>query len=268
MPPMDKTIPSFFMLACCLLAFACVPKSRVTSLEEELSGNREQLERVRTENDQLAVQRDQLVNEIEQLSTQQQQLEETNQRLSADIEQLTMRAQQLKIDLEKQRSVVQLQEKVIHLLDDTEKTIESSLREQMAAEGIEIVEMKDEVKVVLLDKILYEPGSLEIHEKGKMLLKVLAETIRDNPDQQLVVIGHTDSMPISKKLREKYPTNWELSAARAAAVIRYLQYQCNMDPKTISLKAYGPYRPLASNQTEKGRRQNRRIEIILGSSDN
>jgi chemotaxis protein MotB len=261
---MGKPISAAWLLMLCLLTVACVSQNRYASLEDELTDNRARLERVRAENEQLAGQKDQLARQLEQLREEKQQVEETNRRLSAAIDALSKRAQRLRIELEKHQSVVQLQEKVIHLLDDTQQTIQSSLKEQMAAGGAEIVEMQDEVKVVLLDKILYEPGSLEIHPKGKELLKALADTVRDNPEQQLVVVGHTDSVSISDRLRKQFPTNWELSAARAAAVIRYLQYRCDLDPKRISLRAYGPYRPTASNRTEKGRRLNRRIEIIIG----
>lgn len=263
---MAKMICSPGWLLLGLLCFACVPRYQVTSLENELDDNRRQLEQVRAERKTLAAQRDALVEQLGVLRDEQQRLEETNRRLSTDNEALSSRQQQLQFDLEKQKTVVQLQEKVIHLLDDTQQTIQSSLREQIDSGAVEIVEMHDEVKVVLLDKILYEPGSMEIHEKGKQLLRALAETVREKPDQQLIVAGHTDSVPISERLRKKFPTNWELSAARAAAVIRYLQYQCDLDPERISLRAYSQYRPSASNNSEKGRQLNRRIEIIVRSA--
>lgn len=263
---MGKPISFFWLLLLCLNTFACVSQNRYSALEDDLSDNREQLERLRAENSALAAQKDQLHKEIETLREKQQQLESTHDRLSAEIDQLSKREERLRVDLEKQKSVVQLQGQVIHLLDDTEKTIQSSLKEQMESGGVEIVELHDEVKVVLLDKILYAPGSLEIHENGKQLLRALADTVRDKPDQQLIVAGHTDSVPISENLQTKFPTNWELSAARAAAVIRFLQYQCDLDPKRISLRAYSHYRPSATNRTNKGRRLNRRIEIIVRST--
>ena len=263
---MVKKMSFVWLLLLCMFFFACVSQKKYNSLETELADSRSQLEQVRAEKDDLVVEKNRLARDIELLREERQQLEETNRRLTEDNEQLAKRSQRLRVELEKQKSIAQLQEKVIHLLDDTQRTIQTSLKEQIAAKEVEIVEMQDEVKVVLLDKILYEPGSLEIHEKGKMLLSALAETVRSNSDQQLVVAGHTDSVPISKRLREIYPTNWELSAARAAAVVRYLQYQCELDPKRISLQAFSHYRPTASNQTERGRRLNRRIEIIVKSS--
>ena len=256
---MAKMIYSCWLVMICLFTLSCVSQNKYTSVEDELTENRGQLKKLRAENNQLAAEKDQLTGELQLLREQKLELEETNQSLSR-------REQKLRADLEKQKSVVQLQEQVIHLLDDTQQTIQSSLKEQMESGGVKIVDMHDEFKVVLLDKILYEPGSLEIHENGKQLLKTLADTVRDKPDQHLVVAGHTDSVPISRNLQTKFPTNWELSAARAAAVIRYLQHQCELDPKRISLRAYSHYRPSASNRTKKGRRLNRRIEIIVRST--
>ena len=242
---MAKAMISVWLLIACLFNFACVSQTKYASVQDELSNSRKEVARLQAEKKQLAAQRAQLEKEIKQL-------QESNQRLSKDIGKISKRAQ--------------LQEKVIHLLDDTQKTIESSLKEQLAAQEIEIVELHDEVKVVLLDRILYEPGSLDIQPKGKILLAALADTVRANKNQQLVVAGHSDNVPISGKLRQKYPSNWELSAARAAAVVRYLQHQCKLDPKRLHLRAYSQYRPSASNKTEKGRRLNRRIEIILKST--
>ena len=256
---MAKMIDSCWLVIICLFTVSCVPNDTVTSLEDELSANRGQLKALRAEKNQLAAEKDQLTRELERLREQKRQLEDANQILSR-------KEQKLQTDLEKQKSVVQLQEQVIHLLDDTQQTIQSSLKEQMASGEVEIVDMHDELKVVLLDKILYEPGSLEIHENGKQLLRTLADTIRDKPEQHLVVAGHTDSVPISGNLQAMFPSNWELSAARAAAVIRYLQDQCELDPKRISLRAYSQYRPSATNLTEQGRRLNRRIEIIVRST--
>ena len=66
------------------------------------------------------------------------------------------------------------------------------------------------------------------------------------------------------RLAERFPTNWELSAARAVNVVRYLQEEVGLDPSLVSATAYSEYRPRASNETPEGRRRNRRIEILLG----
>jgi chemotaxis protein MotB len=79
-----------------------------------------------------------------------------------------------------------------------------------------------------------------------------------------VVEGHTDNKPLGPTLKERFPSNWELSTARAAAVVRFLQEEGLLQPERLSARGYSFYRPLATNDTEEGRHQNRRIEIILG----
>jgi chemotaxis protein MotB len=246
------------------LVFACVPRTqfvetenRLLRAEAELRETQARLQAMEEERQNLEAQRDQLQADIEKC-------EKVNATLSESIKNLAVRAQKLKMELEKQKSVVYLQDQVIKLLDDTRKTIESSLKDQIASQGIELVESEDQLKVVLVDRILYDPGSVEVNEDGKNLLRTLADTFKRDDQYHIVVEGHSDNLPLSGPLKEKYPTNWELSAARAASVVRFLQWKCGIEPERLSLRGYSYYRPVTANDTEKGRSQNRRIEIILG----
>ena len=180
--------------------------------------------------------------------------------------QLSQNVERLNTDLKKKKSVIKLQDKVIRLLDDTKKTISTSLKDEIAAQNIEIVETEDTLKVVFVDKILFDSGSAEINEKGKQLLLVVAESIRAHKDESILVEGHTDNRPLGPTLKEKFPSNWELSVARAAAVVRFLQKEGRLQPERLSAHGYSFYRPVASNKNKEGRRQNRRIEIILDPS--
>ncbi|MGD8740263.1 MAG: OmpA family protein [Desulfobacterales bacterium] len=180
--------------------------------------------------------------------------------------QLSQNVERLNNNLKKKKSVIKLQDKVIRLLDDTKKTIATSLKDEIATQDIEIVEMEDTLKVVFIDKILFDSGSAEINEKGKQLLLVVAESVRDNTDESILVEGHTDNLPLGPTLKEKFPSNWELSVARAAAVVRFLQKEGRVQPERLAAHGYSFYRPVASNKNKEGRRQNRRIEIILGPS--
>jgi chemotaxis protein MotB len=176
---------------------------------------------------------------------------------------LTKRVEQLNSDLAKKKSVIKLQTRVIRLLDDTKKTIETSLKDEIAAQDIELIELEDTLKVVFIDKILFDSGSVKINEKGKTLLLSFAESIRDQNDQNVLVEGHTDNMPLGTALQDRFPSNWELSVARAAAVARFLQDEGKLQPQRLSARGYSFHRPVASNETVAGRHQNRRIEIIL-----
>ncbi len=180
---------------------------------------------------------------------------------------LTQEVERLNSALEKNKSVIKLQNKVIGLLDDTKKTIATSLKDEIAAQQIELVETEDTLKVVFIDKILFDSGSVKINEKGKVLLLAFAESIRPQNEQCVVVEGHTDNMPLGPSLKARFPSNWELSVARAAAVARFLHKAGQLQPKRLSARGYSYFRPVGSNKTLAGRRQNRRIEIVLSPSE-
>lgn len=95
------------------------------------------------------------------------------------------------------------------------------------------------------------------------LLDKMASSLKELEDQNIAVEGHTDNVPIGAILKERYPTNWDLSTARAVAVVRHLIENAEMNPELFSAIGYGENRPVATNETEEGRSQNRRIEIIL-----
>jgi len=177
--------------------------------------------------------------------------------------QLTERIETLGLEIKKQQSVIKLQKEIISLLDDTKKTIETSLKDQIAEREIEVVNMEDKLKVIFIDKILFDSGSSDINNSGKKLLLRMAGFLRDNKKQNIMIKGHTDNVPLKARLKKRFASNWELSTARAAAIARFLQKKGGLDPKRLSARGYSSYRPVAPNNTKKGRRQNRRIEIIL-----
>jgi chemotaxis protein MotB len=194
--------------------------------------------------------------DLKKLEAQNAYLKKINQQQQDNID-------TLKMELEKRKSVIQLQGKVIQLLDDTKKTIETSLKDQIAAQEIEVVEVDDKLKVIFVDRILFDSGSVEINPRGKELLMIMAGSLKDNKEQNIVVEGHTDNVPLSPALRKRFPSNWELSTARAATVARFFQEEGGIAAEKLSARGYSFYRPVASNETAEGRHQNRRIEIIL-----
>ncbi len=200
--------------------------------------------------------RSRLTSDVKKLETQNAYLKKISQQHQANIN-------ALELELEKRKSVIQLQGKVIELLDDTKKTIETSLKDQIAAQEIEVVEVDNKLKVIFVDKILFDSGSVEVNSRGKELLMIMAGSLKDSKDQDIVVEGHTDNMPLSAALRKRFPSNWELSTARAASVARFFQEEGGIPAEKLSVRGYSFYRPVASNQTAAGRHQNRRIEIIL-----
>lgn len=152
-----------------------------------------------------------------------------------------------------------------HRLDELQKQ-EEQLRERLHQEltdkNVEIEQLRGQLSVRMLDKIVFRSGSANILPQGMEVLDKLAEAIKDSNDT-IRVEGHTDDTPISEKLKAKYPSNWELSAARAAAVARYFENKHKIDPQRLESLGFSMYHPVAPNDTPENKQRNRRVEIVL-----
>jgi chemotaxis protein MotB len=242
---------------------ACVSKNKYLELEQDLddSQNRlaqkeDMLHRHQSELQQLEERHDACRNNLENLQTQFDALKKTNLELS-------YRVKDLEMDLEKRKTTIHYQKKVISRLDDTKRKIERSMTKELEAKTIKLEEMEDKLKVTFVDKILFDKGSAVVNEKGKELLLQISTSLKGSEENDIMVEGHTDNIPIRGGLKSRFPTNWELSTSRATAVVRLLQDEAGISPERLSACGFSFYRPVASNDTEEGRSQNRRIEIIL-----
>jgi len=232
-------------------------KNRLEYLESELSQAERKLQLMAAELKDSQKERNKFAKDVQDLEAQYTYLKNINLQLLENIK-------ILKLELNKKKSVVELQEKVIQLLDDTKETIQTSLKDQIAAQEVEVIEAENKLKVIFVDKILFDSGSAEINPRGKELLRVLAKSLKENKNQNIVIEGHTDNVSLTANLMKRFPSNWELSTARASAVAHFFQEERGIDPQRLSARGYSFYRPVAPNDTEEGRRQNRRIEIVLG----
>jgi chemotaxis protein MotB len=107
--------------------------------------------------------------------------------------------------------------------------------------------------------ILFESGKADLSEQGMETLAEVAAVLATIGEREFQVAGHTDNVPMKSK---KFPSNWELSTARAVAVVKYLQ-QMGVNPMNLSAAGYSEYQPTTENDSEQGKAMNRRIEIIL-----
>jgi chemotaxis protein MotB len=148
-------------------------------------------------------------------------------------------------------------------LKSTYEALISDLKKQIENQEITIEAFKDKISVTLVDRILFEFGKASITIEGEKILEKVGEILKTIQGKQIRIVGHTDNIPIMAKYRYKFPSNWELSAARAAAVIRYFQNNIHLDPKNLEAVGQSFYEPIASNETSQGRAQNRRVEIII-----
>ncbi len=138
-----------------------------------------------------------------------------------------------------------------------------SLKGEIEAGRIELTELRGKMTVKMKDKILFASGSAAIGKDGRAALQAVADALRDVQGKTIRVEGHTDDVPTGKSA---FPTNWQLSTARALAVVRFLQ-QAGVDPTRLAAAGYGEFQPVAPNDTPEGRSQNRRIEIVLAAPE-
>ncbi|THB81044.1 MAG: flagellar motor protein [Desulfobacteraceae bacterium] len=122
---------------------------------------------------------------------------------------------------------------------------------------VSVVKSEDGVVITMSDLLLFKAGGTTLSEKGYDILKKVAAVI-SKLAYHVKIKGHTDNSPIST---DRFPSNWELSSARASTVVRILVGQ-GVNPEYISAEGYANYHPVATNDTPEGRRRNRRVEIV------
>jgi chemotaxis protein MotB len=154
------------------------------------------------------------------------------------------------------------QEEKVEKVSKTYEDLLEKMKGEIAKGEITISELKGKLTVNMVDAILFDSGKAEVKPEGQAVLQKVISILKDVKDKAIRTEGHTDNVPIGGMLAKKYPTNWELSAARAINVTRYLQEQ-GIDPAHLSAVAYGEYKPVAANDNPEGKAKNRRIEIIL-----
>jgi chemotaxis protein MotB len=114
----------------------------------------------------------------------------------------------------------------------------------------------------LTPPVFFPSGSAWLFDEAKRRLDQHAQTLKQQyPNAEFRIKGYTDNVPIGPSLRDTYPSNWYLSAQRAAAVAHYLDKEHDVQTQTLEIEAFGPRSPVAPNEMTEGRRQNRRVEI-------
>lgn len=174
-------------------------------------------------------------------------------RLAQETRTLTERAAQ--IAREKEAEIAKLTGTYDNLVKDLKKEIEAG--------EIQVTQYRDLLTVNLVDKILFDSGRTDIKPRGLEVLQRVGEILKGVGGKEIRIEGHTDNVPIGPALAQRFPTNWELSTARATTVARFLQEKVGISSEKLSAAGYSQFRPVASNENEEGRRLNRRIEIIL-----
>ncbi|HEY5946951.1 MAG TPA: OmpA family protein [Kofleriaceae bacterium] len=181
-----------------------------------------------------------------------------------------------KAELEKQLSEMtakagEMEKKAQQANDTAQKKLKNAIDESTGS----VSQEGEEIHLKLVDKVLFAVGEDQLTDKGKAVLDKVAKALKEIPDKQIWVQGHTDDSPIvvppppkkdpKKKGKQpeappvRFASNWELSAARALQVVHYLQDHAKIDPSKLAALAFGEYRPVS----KANKAANRRIEIVL-----
>jgi chemotaxis protein MotB len=142
------------------------------------------------------------------------------------------------------------------------QTLSQQLQKDLNADQAQITAMQNQVKVTMVDSVLFPEGGYQLHRKGEEALDKIIPALKTVTSGRIVVEGHTDNVPIGPALRSRFPSNWELSAARATDVVRYLAEK-GVPRNLLAAEGFGDTRPVASNDTPEGRAKNRRVEIVI-----
>lgn len=216
--------------------------------------------------DQLRADSVRLASQLKSQSDNISNLQNTNASLQQQINSL-----QHQMDSANQQSAGQLAQsqrrlETLQALIDQQRKTTSELRQKMtdALKGFNSNELSVSVKngkvyVSLQENLLFPSGSAVVNPKGKQALGKLAGVLTINPDINVNIEGHTDSIPI----RGRYADNWALSVARATSIVRILTKDYGIDPVRIIASGHSQYDPVDSNMSKEGRARNRRTEIIL-----
>ncbi len=192
---------------------------------------------------------------IEQLERENQTCRDELNQAQVQLSQTQIDLSTLEIDLKKKDIAVQQQSEAFNRMQE-------AMKAELDSKQVALKELEGKLTLTMVESILFDSGKADVKEEGRQALKKVADVLKNIQDQEIIIAGHTDNVQIGGRLAQIYPSNWELSTARAISVVKIL-VDDGVDPRFLSGSGYSEYRPVADNETLEGRAQNRRMEIIL-----
>lgn len=144
-------------------------------------------------------------------------------------------------------------------MDEVNKTVREELKEKIDNNELKLLHTGKGLVLRLPEFLFFDSGQAAVGPQARPLLDKLARILKLIPNS-IVIEGHTDNRPIHTP---QFPSNWELSTSRAAALVRYFIEEHHLDPGRLGAAGYGEYHPVADNRDDKGRQANRRVELII-----
>ncbi len=152
----------------------------------------------------------------------------------------------------------QAEQGVLSVIDDLRKTLAVMAANKDTLQGLQVIKMRNELVLRLPEGVFFDSGDARVKETTTRMLKVLLPEIKQRP-VEVRIEGHTDNRPIASG---RFHSNWELSTARASAVMTIFLAE-GMLPERTSIAGYAEFRPIADNSTDEGRKQNRRVDLVV-----
>jgi chemotaxis protein MotB len=221
-----------------------------------------------TENDALKGRNEEMTLQNERLTTDLAYVSDQRDKLASDKEELDLVRKMADLSSENDKlrrecaALEKAKEEQVRNVSSTYEDLLVKMKTEISKGQVTISELKGKLTVNMVDSILFDSGKAEVKQGGLEVLRKVISILKDVMDKSIRIEGHTDNVQIIGALAKRYPTNWELSSARAINVARYLQEQ-GIDPGLLSAVAYGEWKPVGDNDTQEGKAKNRRIEIIL-----
>lgn len=200
--------------------------------------------------------------EIATLQKQRGGLQEQLQSLQSQRSALVLQQADLRMQVDA------LEQQKAQLLTASQQTLSQydslvrNLTEEVKKGELQVRQYKDMLTVDVAEQLFFDSGRANLKDTGKAVLKKVGEALKGYDDKVVRIVGHTDNVPITKSLQKVFPSNWELSVARATTVVRYLQ-EVGIPPERMIASGRAEYQPIAENESPEGRKKNRRIEITL-----
>ena len=257
--------PLLGLFALTLIVSGCVSQQSFQSVIQQLERERQQNEQLRKEMDLLRSDAAKSRDEAARLAGENQNLLKSAQEDKTRADELAAQVESLSRDmagLSKKKGVIVKKPDMAWakgLSDEFQKAFRDEVRNGSAL----VKQSSDRLTFTLTEPLLFEQDDVEITKEGEEVLIKLGEVLKKVKERQIVVGGHFDNAPIAPSMAKEFPTAWEFTGTRAVSIVRFLEEESKIGGKILTAAAYGSARAVASNSTDSGRAQNRRIEVSL-----
>lgn len=210
----------------------------------------------------LTAERDELQRKMDNATALIGELKQRLEKLGQNVDNLSSERGQLQAGLDDARARLEelaKQKALAEARAATFRTLVEKLRSMIDSGQIKVTIRNGRMLIALPNDVLFDSGKTAVKAEGKEAIGKIAQVLSTIADRRFLVVGHTDNVPIKSR---QFPSNWELSTARAVEVLQLL-IGGGMKPGVVGAAGYAEFDPVASNDTPEGKAQNRRIEIVL-----